>query len=294
MKVFLLLKAGIIMENMGYLQKIMNIHSKLKGAERKVADYILENPNDIIHLSITELAYRCSCGEATISRFSKKLGYKGFQELKIKVAGEVVDPILDVHEEIKEDDDIIIIMQKVFNSTINSLKETLKINDYKNIEKAVEIIWNSERIVFYGMGGSSAIALDAYHKFLKVGKNCIFHSDSHFEAMISSTLTEKDCILAISNTGSNKDLVENIEIAKMNKAKVISITSNLKSPVSNVSDIVLVSYGRENELKSEAVESRISSLALIDCIFVSICLKDKENYFHTLRNIREAIASKRY
>lgn len=192
------------MENISYLQKIMDIYSKLKGAERRVADYIIKNPNDIIHLSITELADRCNCGEATIFRFSKKIGYKGYQELKIKIAGEVVDPIVDVHEEIKEDDDILIVMQKVINSTINSLKETLKINDYKNIEKATNIILSSERVAFYGMGGSSAIALDAYHKFLRVGKNCIFHSDSHFQAMISSTLSEKDCILAVSNTGSNK------------------------------------------------------------------------------------------
>jgi len=282
------------MAYVGYLQKIMDIYSNLKGAERRVADYVLKNPRDIIHLSITELADRCSCGEATISRFSKKLGYKGYQELKIKIAGEVVDPIIDVHEEIKNNDDTAIVMQKIFNSTINSLKKTLSINDYNNIEKVADIIVNSNKVAFLGMGGSSAIALDAYHKFLKVKDNCIYHSDSHFQAMIMSNFTENDCVIAISNTGSNKELVENINIAKKNKAKVISITSNLKSPLSSVSDVVLVSYGMENKFKSEAVESRISALTLIDSVFVCTCLKDKSSYFESIKSIREAIAEKRY
>lgn len=76
--------------------------------------------------------------------------------------------------------------------------------------------------------------------------------------------------------------------------KVISITSNLKSPISKVSDIILVSYGKENQFKSEAMESRITSLSLIDCLFVSVCLKNKDEYFLTLKNIRQAIAEKRY
>lgn len=86
------------------IQRIRDIFSTLKGAEKKVAEYILKNPKDIIHFSITELSDAVGCGEATIIRLCKKLGYKGYQELKIKIASEVVSPIEDIHEEIKEDD----------------------------------------------------------------------------------------------------------------------------------------------------------------------------------------------
>jgi len=261
---------------------------------KQVAFKKLKNSQEIIHSSITELAEECKSGEATIFRLCKKLGYKGYQELKIKIASEVVKPIEDIHEEIKEEDDAFIIMQKVFNSNILSLNETLKINDSKEMEKAIKFISHSERIGFYGMGGSAALALDAYHKFIRTGKKCEFHNDSHLQAMICSLFNDKDCILAISNTGSNKELVENLNIAKENGVKIISIISNNKSPLSKISDVVLVSYGKEQEFKSEAMESRISTLSLIDSLFVGVCLDNQEQYFESLGKVRSAIAQKRY
>lgn len=282
------------MNDIGGIERLRNIYSELKGAEKRVGEYILKNPEDIIHLSITELAENCKCGDATVSRLSKKLGFKGYQDLKIRIASEIVKPIVNIHEEIKENDDSLVLMQKIFNSTISSLNETLKINDSKKLDKAIGYIHNSKRLAFFGMGGSAAIALDAYHKFMRTGKYCIFHDDSHFQAMISSMYDENDCIIAISNTGSNKELVENLKIGKEKGVKIITITSNYKSPISKVSDVVLVSYGKENLSRSEAMESRISALSLIDCIFVGTCLKDKDNYYKVLGEIREAIAIKRY
>ena len=245
------------MNDVGGIERLRNIYSDLKGAEKRVGEYILKNPEDIIHASITELAENCKCGDATVSRLSKKLGFKGYQDLKIRIASEIVKPIVNIHEEIKANDDSLVLMQKIFNSTISSLNETLRINDSKELDKAIMYIHNSKRIAFFGMGGSAAIALDAYHKFMRTGKYCIFHDDSHFQAMVSSMYDANDCIIAISNTGSNKELVENLKIGKEKGVKIISITSNYKSPISKVSDVVLVSYGKENLSRSEAMESRI-------------------------------------
>jgi DNA-binding MurR/RpiR family transcriptional regulator len=285
---------GAAMEQLSCLQKIREIYSELKDAEKRVAEYILQNPHDIIHYSITELAETCKSGEATIFRLCKRLGYKGYQELKIKIASEVVSPIEDIHEEIKEQDSSFIIIQKIFNSNIYSLNQTMKMNDSSKIDEAVEILNNSERIVFFGMAGSAAIALDAYHKFLRTGRNCIFHNDTHFQAMLAAMLGENDCIIAVSNSGSNKELIENLSTAKENGAKVISITSNSKSPIAKVSDTILVCFGKESKFKTEAMDSRISALALIDCLFVGLCLKNKEEYFESLTKIRRTIAKKKY
>jgi len=282
------------MNDIGGIERLRNIYSELKGTEKRVGEYILKYPKDIIHSSITELAENCNCGEATVFRLSKKLGFKGYQDLKISIASEIVKPLVNIHEEIKENDDSLVLMQKIFNSTISSLNETLRINDNKELDKAITYIHSSKRIAFFGMGGSAAIALDAYHKFMRTGKYCTFHEDSHFQAMVSAMYDENDCIIAISNTGSNKELVENLQIAKEKEVKIISITSNYKSPISQVSNVVLVSYGKENLSKSEAMDSRISALTLIDCLFVGTCLKDKDKYYEALGQIREGIANKRY
>lgn len=277
-----------------YLNKIQSLYDGLKGAEKRVGEYILRNPKDVIHLSITELAEKCGSGEATIVRFCKKLKCKGYQDLKIRIASEVVDPMDDIYEDIKGDDSALVLTQKVFQSHIRSLGQTLQNIEPSSMQKAVNFITQAENVVFFGMGGSAAVALDAYHKFLRTGKHCIYHTDSHLQAMISAFCTPKDCIIAISNTGSNKDLVENVNIARQNGVHVIAVTSNARSPLSEISDITLTSFGSEQQIKNEAMSSRLSALSLLDCLYVGVCMQNPQRYFESIRKIRAVIAAKRY
>lgn len=282
------------LDNKGCLERVREIYNTLNGAEKKVAKYILENAKEIIHLSITELADNSKASETTVFRFCNKLGYKGYQELKINLASAVVEPIENIYEEINENDDIYIIMHKIMNSNIKSIESTLKMNKSEELKKAEEIILRSEKIMFFGMGGSATIAMDAYHKFFRTGIQCVTASDSHWQAMHASKANENDVIIAISNSGSNKELIESIEIGKKNGVKVISITSNAKAPISKFSDVTLVSYGNESMFRSEAMESRITSLILIDCLYVSVAIKRKEETLKNIDNMRKGIAVKRY
>lgn len=276
------------------LDRIREKYSDLKVAEQKAAKYILENPRDIIHFSITELADASKASETTIFRLCNKLAYKGYQDLKINLAGAIVEPMENIHEEIKENDDMYMIMHKVLNSNVSSIEKTMKMNKSKELEKAVELILSADQLMFFGMGGSAAIATDAYHKFIRTGMNCVCNSDSHWQAMFASMAKENDVLIAFTNSGSNKDLIETIEIARKNGVKVISVTSHVKSPIAKVSDIVLESYGTETMYRSEAMESRITALILIDCLYLGVALKRKDVMLNTLEKIREGIATKRY
>jgi len=276
------------------LDRIREKYSDLNAAEQKAAKYILENPRDIIHFSITELADSSKASETTIFRLCNKLAYKGYQDLKINLAGAIVEPMENIHEEIKENDDMYMIMHKVINANVYSIEETMKINNSKELEKAVEIILKADQLMFFGMGGSAAIAADAYHKFIRTGIRCVCNSDSHWQAMFASMAKKNDALIAFTNSGSNKDLIETIEIARKNGVKVISITSNVKSPITKVSDIVLESFGREAMYRSEAMESRITALILIDCLYLGVAIKRKEEMLSTLKKIREGIAIKRF
>lgn len=278
----------------GVLDRIREVYTSLNSAEKKVAQYILENPNDIIHFSITELADSSSVSDATVFRLCQKLGYKGYQELKINLACSVVKPIENIHEEIKEDDDMYMIMHKVLRANMYSLEKTMKINKAEEIERAVRLILNAEQLMFFGMGGSGVLAQDAYHKFIRTGIKCTAHTDSHWQAMFSALAKENDVIVAFSNSGSNKELIESIKIGRENGVKVISITGNAKSPIAKVSDVVLVSYGKESMFRSEAMESRITALMLIDCLYIGVSLKRRDETLETLEKIRNGIAVKRY
>lgn len=276
------------------IEIIKDLYSSLNAKEQKVAKYILENPKDIVHFSITELADSSGVSDATVFRLCNKLGYKGYQDLKINLAYAIVEPMENIHEEIKETDNMYIIMHKLLSSNMNSLENTVKINKQEDLEKAVNLIVNAEQILFYGMGGAGPLAQDAYHKFVRTGKRCTVHIDSHWQAMASATASENDLIIAFSNSGSNKELIESIEIGRRNGVKVLSILGNAKSPMSKVSDVVLTAYGKESMFRSEAMESRITSLMLIDALYVGVAIEKKEETLSTLEKIREAIAVKRF
>lgn len=280
--------------NIGCIERITTIYNNLKGAEKKVAQYILENPKDIIHFSITELAEVSKSSEATVFRLCSKLGYKGYQDLKINLAGSIVEPIENIYSEIQENDDLYIIMHKIMCSNIDSLKKTLSLNDVESLNNALNLILNSNQLMFFGMGGSAPIAEDAYHKFVRTGINCVNASDSHWQVMYSSMAKKNDTIIAFSNSGSNKELVENVKLAKSNGINIISITCNPKSPLAKVSDINLISHGNESAFRSEAMESRLTSLMIIDWLYVGVALKRKDEVLSNLESIRSGIASKRY
>ena len=281
-------------ENKSCLDRIREKYSNLNNAEKKAAKYILEYPSDIIHFSITELADASKASETTIFRLCNKLDYKGFQDLKINLAGDFVQPMENIYEEIKEKDDMFIIMNKVMNSNVASIEATMKINNSLELEKAVELILKADQLMFFGMGGSGAIASDAYHKFIRTGIRCSCNSDSHWQVMLAAMAKANDVLIAFSHSGSNKDLIETIGIAREKGVKIISVTSNAKSPIAKVSDIVLVSYGKEAMFRSEAMESRITALILIDCLYVGVALKKKDMVLDTLGKIREGIATKRF
>lgn len=278
----------------GCLERIRIAYSTLNNAEKKAAQYILSNPRDIIHFSITELADGSKVSETTIFRLCNKLGYKGYQELKISLAGAIVEPIENIHEEIKEQDDMYMIMHKIMNSNIYSIENTMKINKPGEMDKAVEMILKAEQLLFFGMGGSGIIATDACHKFIRTGIRCSANVDSHWQAMMAAMVKKDDVIVAFSNSGSTKELIESIKIGRDYGAKVIAITGNAKSPIARVSDIILVSCGKESMFRSEAMESRIAFLILIDCLYVGVALKRKKQTLDTLEKIREGIALKKY
>jgi len=275
------------------IDRILSSYNQLNKAEKKAAKYILDNPRDIVHFSIKELAESCQVSEATIFRLCNSLGYKGYQDLKINLAGSIIKPIENLHESINEQDDSYMIMNKVYRANVASMDNTLKLNSPELLDEATKLLLQASKIMFFGMGGSYDLAEDAYHKFFRIGIPVETSADSHWQAMYISSAKANDVILAISNSGSNKELLDNIKLAKEYGVKVISITNNRKSPIATESDISFISYGEEYMFRSEAMESRLSTLMITDWLYMSVALKRKKEYLDNIQEIRKVIATKR-
>lgn len=278
----------------GFLVRVQAMYSSLRDSEKKIADYIKENYQNIMNLTITELAEKSGTSEAAVVRLCKSLGYKGFQEFKIKAAQDVIQPSRQVHEAIERDDDLPTIKKKVFNAHIQTLIDTLEILNDEDFEKAVDLIANANRLEFYGEGGSGVVALDAQHKFLKIGLKSFASIDSNLQAMLASLLQKGDVVVGISHSGASRNLIESLEIAKKMGASIIAITNYSKSPILKVSDVVLFTISKETAFKSYAMSSRIAELAIIDALVMGVAFKNYEESFKNIQKTRDATLPKKY
>lgn len=269
-------------------------YNALRTSERRIADYILSHPNDIIYQSVTTLAENTKVSETSVIRLCKTIGYNGFQDFKINIAKSIVEPQQQIHEEVKSGDSVQDLIRKVMTSNIKAVEDTMNYLNGEAIRRAIDAIAGAKRLEFYGVGGSGAVAMDAHHKFFKYCPFCAALIDPHMQAMSATTMREGDVAFGISHTGGTKDIVESLSLARDAGATTISLTGGMNSPITHVSDIVLQVVSREQAYKPEPMSSRIAQLSVIDVIAVGVAMTRPDDVLETLSKTRRAISNKRY
>lgn len=261
-------------------------------AEKKIADWIIANPGKLIPLSISELADECKCSEATIVRFARRLGFEGYQALKISLARE--DNVRDVSESIKPEDSTFEVFEKVCNDIYCSLERTKKMLNPDSLMLAAEKIHSANKIISLGLGNSAAIAVDMSHKFLRAGCNAVAYTDNHMQAIAASHLSAGDVAIGVSHSGSSKDIVDALRIAKERGAVTICLTNYGKSPILKVSDIVLQTVADETQYSILALNSRIAQLAIVDALYFYLVFKKGEEATEAIAATEKALLSKKF
>ncbi|WP_163527865.1 MurR/RpiR family transcriptional regulator [Halobacillus ihumii] len=267
--------------------------SKLRGAEKKVVEFINENPEEIIHLSITEVAERSNTSESSVVRLCKRLGYKGFQDLKINLARDVITPEKQIHEVIEPNDDVMMIKKKVFQSNIQALYDSIEVLNDDMLTKSVDAISRANQIEFYGTGGSGSVAMDAQHKLLKLGVKSLVHTDATLQTMSASVVDKNDVVVGISHTGTNTDILHALKLAKDNGATVICITNLSKSPMTKISDIHLQTMSNETMFRTDAISSRIAQLTIIDILVAAVANANYEYFYENIQITRKSTSHKK-
>lgn len=258
------------------MMRIRSHYPQFKGKEQVIADYILTNPQKIVHSTINQVADDLGVADSTVFRFCQRIGFKGYQAMKIALATEIVEPIQDIHENIMEDDNEKTIAEKVFRSNLKTLEDTLKIIDEQAFKKVIDAILRAKKVEIFGSGGSNVIAMDAYHKLIRTGISVSTQADTHMQLMSASQLTKDDVAIIISHTGATKDMMHILEVVKENGVHVIAITNFAKSPLSQAVDTALYTVSEETDYRSEALASRIAQLAMIDAIYVNVLMAKKK------------------
>jgi DNA-binding MurR/RpiR family transcriptional regulator len=251
----------------GALIRLRGLYPSLKTALQKVADVILRQPEMVIYSSVNEVAAACGVSEATVMRFCRILGFRGFQDFKISLARELVLPVPRPHEEGADADNPVNIVHKIFQAKRAALQDTLEVMEIERMKSSCQLLLASRQVVVVGIGGSGTAAAHAGERFLLLGLNARVYTDFHFMLIAAALLTKDDAVLAVSNSGTTRETVETVRVARENGAKIIAITNNSLSPLSRESDLVLTTAARDTTLPGEIDGSLVCQISIIDALF---------------------------
>lgn len=278
----------------GCLIRIKSGMEDLKPSERAVAEFVLGNSERVMQMSLSEAARDIGVGESTVIRFCRALGYKGYQEFKLRLAQDLVEPVEFIHENISFSDNVETLTQKVFQTNLRAVEDTMKALDPGMVEIAAKALAGARKIDIYGVGYSSFAALDAKSKFVRLGLIADAYGDGHLQAMAAASLSRGDVAIGISHSGSTRDVVDALTMARKSGATIVSITNFSPSPITRVSDVVLLTASPESPLGGEVLTSRIAQLCVIDALSVALAVTLGESCLELINKTSEAVKKKRY
>ena len=262
------------MQSPNLIRRITDNHSALRKSEAKVADFVLEKPNEVINMRIVDLASKTDVSEPTVIRFCRAIGFDGFQSFKLQLAQQLGFGRVYTQFAIDDNDTVEDLRNKVFDTTIGSLLTVREELDPIVLEQAINTISRARRVEFYGFGASGSVAADAQHKFFRLQLSSTAYTDPHIQHMSAIALGPEDVVVAISQSGQTRALLESVRLAIEAGATVIGLAPQ-GTPLSQHSSISIPVNMEEDLQASTPVSPRIAHLVVIDVLATGVALHRK-------------------
>ncbi len=275
-------------QNMDILERIHASYYQLTATERKVADFVIAQPEQVKFMSITQLADECGTADATISRFCRSLKLKGFNAFKIELARHSAGP---VQQQEKHDAETLPgRIREVGRQATDAIHQTMELIDPGQVERAVELIERAPRIICIGSGGSMLLATTFAHLFSTVTGKFQAISDSHTQMSAVATMGKEDIVILFSYSGATNAGLQILELAKSRGIRTILVTRFLKSPAASLADVVLRCGSNEGPFQFGSVPAKVAQLIVMDVVFQEYCRRNRESCEENIENIAAALS----
>ena len=253
------------------LARMRAAYPSLPPSERKVTDFILTNFEDVIRMTLAELAQRSGVSDATVVRLCRSLGFNNFLELKISLTRSVNDSSRLIHDDVREGDSSATVARKVLQTAIQAVQDTLAVLDDEAFNQAVDLMSKADRVLIAGVGTSGPLAHELYNRLIRLRINCHVHTDMYLQVIEAALLTERDVVVVISQNGNTIGPVRTAAEARRKGAKVICITGNSVSELSAYANVILLTVSHETRL--ETIDSRVVQHALVQALYVALAMR---------------------
>lgn len=275
------------MDSPNLIRRMADNKSKLRKSEAKVASFVLEHANDVIKMRIVDLAASSDVSEPTVIRFCKALGFDGFQSFKLQLAQQLGLGGVYTQFAVDDKDTVEDLRNKVFDTTVGSLLTVRDELDPVVLETAINTIRKANRVEFYGFGASGSVATDAQHKFFRLQLSTAAYTDPHIQHMSAISLGAEDVVVAISQSGRTRALLESVSLARDAGATVIGLAPQ-NTPLSEQCSIPIYVNMEEEHQAFAPVSSRIAHLVVIDVLATGVALHRKPLLKEHLKRLQKS------
>lgn len=256
-----------------------------------VADYLVQHAEDAQYLSISSLAKACGVAEATIFRFCRSLGFDGYNEMKIALA-KATATAMPVALKLEPGVDTQTLVTHAYNTAVEALNGTRSVLDPDAIDRAATLLQRARQVYCLGQGGSQVLAGDIWARFSMISTKFRTAGDSHMQAITASLMGPEDVLLFVSYSGSTRDMMDTLRLAKENGAKVILITHYDDAPGAALADVVLLCGAQENPLDSGSIPAKLAMLFVANVLVLRYTLDNQELANLSLSRTSQALGSK--
>lgn len=275
---------------MNCLVQIKEAQNSYTSTEKLIADYILEHTQDVLNFSAQQLGDESQTSAAAVIRFSKKIGYKGFTEMKMSLAQSQQTNHDEIDIIINAGDDISTLVDKCCRMNMSTVLKTYQLISEQYLQTAIEMLIEADVIYLFGVGGSAIVATDLQQKLIRIGKKVIYNDDLHVQMTFAESMTDQDVAIFISYSGTTKGLVDMAKLLKSKKINVISITQYTQNPIGKSSTVNLVVPCEEKSIRLGAISSRISSLVMTDLLYYGVFKDDLDRNKQKLIESRKIVS----
>ncbi len=246
------------------IETIKEHYNQIFLAEKKVADFILENPWKAVNANVSELANYSGVSDATVIRLCKHIGYEGYYQLKICLSR-------DLGRRQVADGNV----ENITGDTVSALFRTFAANmiaigknlDQNKLLECVNLIKAGNQVHMVAVGNTSPLAQYMGFRLGRLGIKCTYNMVPEYFMNHVNLAGERDIVVAISKSGSSKQVVQAMELAKEKGLKIIAITSHEYSPVSRLADYLLLSGADEQQAFDHyKSHSHLRETAVVDAL----------------------------
>ena len=242
----------------------------LSRVERRIADYLLENPKEAASFPLAEIARKCGCGEASVVRFCRRIGCSSFTEMKQLLASQQDADAGTPQIKIEKEKSIRELADNICNLYIETIHQTMELNPAEQFEAAVRLIADAESIYFFGIGDALVPCECGYYRFRRIGFPCFFDADADMQMIHAANMKKGDVAVAISHSGLTRHVVQAVKAARNAGAGVIGITQSPRSPFNKYCDLVFYNAISDITVGKTIVAHRLAESTIMEILYAGV------------------------